>query len=102
MASELIIILLVVGIGYWLFSTGKLDEILGSFTNMASGQSQEQDVTQENVGGSGENVHEQSTSIENGDVDISGENAGASVNGKCYGDPAQCAKAQRLLESIQQ
>jgi len=100
MASELIIILLVAGIGYWLFSTGKLDEIFGGVSQMISGQSQQQDVTQENVGGSGENIHEQSTEIENGDVDISGENAGASVNGKCYGDPAQCAKAQRLLEQI--
>lgn len=97
--SELIMILAVAVIGYYLYSTGKLDELIGS----VSGQQQQQgDVTQENVGGSGENIQEeeQSTEIENGEAKVSGKNAGAIVNGKCVGDPAQCAKAQELLDDI--
>jgi len=99
--GDLITIVLVLAVGYWLFSTGKLDEIFGSFTQMASGQQQQGDVTQENTGGSGENVQEQTTDIENGKASVSGENAGASVNGKCVGDPEQCRKAEELLEMIQ-
>ena len=95
--SELITIVIVLAVGYWLFSTGKLQEIFSSVT-----QGQQSVTTQENTsgGGGGEDV-EQSTDIENGKVSISGENAGASVNGKCYGDPEQCRKAEELLEMIQ-
>jgi len=117
MGSELIVILLVAGIAYWLYSTGQLNKIIGTFTNQTQAQveaqpeetqmqaqEQAQDVVQENVGSPGSNVRKQSTSVEteNGetDVDISGDNAGAIVNGKCHGDPVQCAKAQRLLDQI--
>ena len=91
-------ILAVAVIGYYLYSTGKLDELIGS----VSGQQQQGDVTQENVGGSGENIQEQeqSTEVENGEAKVSGKNAGAIVNGKCVGDPAQCAKAQELLDDV--
>lgn len=94
-------ILAVAVIGYYLYSTGKLDELFGNASQMLSGQ-QETDVTQENVGGSGENIQEQeqSTEVENGEAKVSGKNAGAIVNGKCVGDPAQCAKAQELLDDV--
>jgi hypothetical protein len=102
--GDLITIVLVLGIGYWLYSSGQLDKILGSFSQLGVSAGTPAPDT---VGPDGPDVEDvsgqQAYAQSNGDVDvdISGKNSGAMVNGKCYGDPAQCAKAQRLLESIQ-
>lgn len=92
----MIMIVLILGIGYWLYSTGKLEEIMGQF-NLGGGGAVAPPVDAEPV------PEEASAEAGPGEesADVSGENAGASVNGKCLGDPEQCRKAEELLEMIQ-
>lgn len=98
MASELIVILLVAGVVYWLHSTGQLEQIMGSFKNIGGGGADvDVDVGEDSGGGDTQEAY-----AENGDtdVDISGENSGAMINGRCFGDKTQCDRAENLLEQI--
>lgn len=92
--SDLITIVIVLGIGYWLYSTGQLEKIFGSFSQLGA------NAGADGTDGVSVQGSEQHYSGPEGEAEVSGENAGAMVNGKCVGDPAQCAKAQNLLEQI--
>lgn len=81
--TDMITIILVLGVGYYLYSSGKLDEILGGLGAQDGGSAQDIEQSNGDV-----------------DVDIEGENSGAMINGKCYGNQEQCNKAANLLEQI--
>lgn len=107
MASELIVIVLVVAVGYWLFSTGRLDQIFGQLgangggNGMSVSGADGADGMGNGVDGmDGADGADAYADPGETDVDISGPNSGAMVNGKCYGNPEQCRKAQNLLEQI--
>ena len=102
--SDLMMIVLVGGVLYYLHSTGKLQEIFGGIANLGGDL---EASAPSPTGGGGADADagggNEQTMVQTGgdtDVDISGENSGASVNGKCYGDPEQCRKAEELLEMI--
>ena len=104
----MIVIVLVLAVGYWLFSTGKLDQIFGQLGGSAGGNGMSVSGA-DGVDGMGNGADGMGNGADGADayagpgetdVDISGPNSGAMVNGKCYGDPAQCRKAQNLLEQI--
>lgn len=110
--------MLVVAVGYWLFSTGRLDQIFGQLGASGGGNGMSVSGADGSDGGgngvdgmdgadgadayAGPGTNRSRVNQVNGevDVDISGPNSGAMVNGKCYGSPEQCRRAQNLLEEI--
>lgn len=90
--TDILIIVLVLGAGYWLIQSGKLDEIMGGL-NLG-----EQTSTSIQSSGNEQSIVQTGPGDE---IEVSGPGAGACVNGRCEGDPAAIRRAQELLEEIQ-